>query len=156
MQRQVQPAGVGPLKNRAAYRSIPIGAAVVDALAAHLPAVPGRRGPVHVPHACRGYVPPHVFNAAVWRPATVAAGVAGTGMHALRYAVRLAPDRGRPSVKVVSDRLGHTNAAMTLNVYSHLFPADEDRTRQAIDDAFRPKIHRTWRTYEADCARILT
>jgi hypothetical protein len=27
---------------------------------------------------------------------------------------------------------------MTLNVYSHLWPDDEDRTRQAIDDVFRP------------------
>jgi hypothetical protein len=26
---------------------------------------------------------------------------------------------------------------MTLNVYSHLWPDDEDRTRQAIDDVFR-------------------
>ncbi|MGX1562003.1 tyrosine-type recombinase/integrase [Streptomyces sp. NPDC055506] len=40
------------------------------------------------------------------------------------------------SVKVVSERLGHTNAAMTLNVYSHLFPESEDRTRAAVDRAF--------------------
>jgi hypothetical protein len=32
--------------------------------------------------------------------------------------------------------LGHTNAAMTLNVYSHLFPESEDRTRAAVDRAF--------------------
>jgi integrase len=40
------------------------------------------------------------------------------------------------SVKVVSERLGHSNAAMTLNVYSHLWPADEDQTRNAVDSAF--------------------
>ncbi|WP_374330449.1 tyrosine-type recombinase/integrase [Streptomyces sp. PSKA30] len=40
------------------------------------------------------------------------------------------------SVKVVSERLGHTNAAMTLNVYSHLFPESEERTRAAVDRAF--------------------
>ncbi len=79
-------------------------------------------------------------HAAVWRPATVAAGLASTGMHALRYAYASLLIAAGQSVKVVSDRLGHYNAAMTLNVYSHLFPADEDRTREAIDAAFRPKI----------------
>jgi integrase len=37
-------------------------------------------------------------------------------------------------VRVVSERLGHANAAMTLNVYAHLWPDDEDRTRQALDE----------------------
>ncbi|WP_413471449.1 hypothetical protein [Streptomyces sp. MB09-02B] len=36
----------------------------------------------------------------------------------------------------MSERLGHTNAAMTLNVYSHLFPESEERTRAAVDRAF--------------------
>lgn len=35
------------------------------------------------------------------------------------------------SVKVVAARLGHADAAMTLNVYAHLWPDDEDRSRQA-------------------------
>ena len=39
------------------------------------------------------------------------------------------------SVKVVQERLGHTSAAITLDVYSHLFPEDEDRTRAAVDSA---------------------
>jgi integrase len=66
----------------------------------------------------------------------VAAGLAGVGMHALRHAYASLLIAAGQSVKVVSDRLGHSNAAMTLNVYSHLFPADEDRTREAIDAAF--------------------
>jgi integrase len=41
--------------------------------------------------------------------------------------------RGGLSVKVVSERLGHANAAMTLNVYAHLWP-DDDRTRAALDE----------------------
>ncbi len=32
----------------------------------------------------------------------------------------------------MSERLGHTNAAMTLNVYSHLFPEPQDRTGVAV------------------------
>jgi hypothetical protein len=36
----------------------------------------------------------------------------------------------------VSEGLGHSNAAMTLNVYAHLWPQDDDLDRQAVDDVF--------------------
>jgi len=35
----------------------------------------------------------------------------------------------------VAERLGH-NAALVLSTYGHLMPDSEDRTRQAIDDAW--------------------
>ncbi|MFD7132686.1 hypothetical protein [Streptomyces sp. NPDC059894] len=40
------------------------------------------------------------------------------------------------SVKTVSERLGHTNAAMTLNIYTHLWPDSEEWTRAAVDKAY--------------------
>ena len=40
------------------------------------------------------------------------------------------------SVRVVADRLGHADASMTLNVYAHLWPDEEDRTRSAVDSMF--------------------
>jgi integrase len=36
------------------------------------------------------------------------------------------------SVREVQDRLGHANAAETLNTYSHLWPDSDDRTRDAV------------------------
>ena len=39
------------------------------------------------------------------------------------------------SVKAVSSALGHSAAATALNLYSHLWPGDEDRIRQAVDEA---------------------
>jgi integrase len=39
-------------------------------------------------------------------------------------------------VKTVSERLGHTNAAMTLNNYIHLWPDSEERTRAAVDNGY--------------------
>ncbi|WP_406514998.1 tyrosine-type recombinase/integrase [Streptomyces sp. NBC_00873] len=57
-------------------------------------------------------------------------------MYALRHAYASLLIAAGESVKVVSERLGHTNAAMTLNVYSHLFPESEERTRAAVDRAF--------------------
>ncbi|SCF88600.1 MULTISPECIES: hypothetical protein [unclassified Streptomyces] len=39
-------------------------------------------------------------------------------------------------MKTVSENLGHTNAAMTLNIYTHLWPDSEERTRAAVDKAY--------------------
>jgi len=36
-------------------------------------------------------------------------------------------------VKVVQVRLGHESAKTTLDISSHLFPDQEDRTRAAVD-----------------------
>ncbi|MGC1211267.1 MAG: site-specific integrase [Micromonospora sp.] len=142
VQRQVQPGPVvGPLKNRAAYRVIPLGDVVLAELAEHLRAYPAAGEAFIFRAPDGGPCTRNTFNSRVWRPAAKRAGLAGVGMHDLRHAYASMLIAAGQSVKVVSDRLGHSNAAMTLNVYSHLFPADEDRTRQAIDDAFRRKIN---------------
>jgi hypothetical protein len=47
---------------------------------------------------------------------------------------------GKLSVKVVSERLGHTNTNHTLNTYTHLWPEDEDRTRTVIEAALRKTV----------------
>jgi hypothetical protein len=39
-------------------------------------------------------------------------------------------------VKTVQVRLGHPSAKTTLDVYGHLFPDEEDRTRRALEEAF--------------------
>lgn len=121
---------------------MPIGRVVVDALAAHLAAYPAPDRETFIfRNASGGPIVRTSFTDTVWRPAVRATGLAtGTGLHALRHFYASALIRAGLSVKVVSDRLGHSNAAMTLNVYAHLWPDDEDRTRQAIDDVFRPKI----------------
>ncbi|WP_319463463.1 tyrosine-type recombinase/integrase [Micromonospora sp. RTP1Z1] len=60
--------------------------------------------------------------------------------HDLRHFFASALIRAGLSVKVVSDRLGHANAAQTLGVYAHLWPDDDDRSREAIDAAFRRDV----------------
>jgi len=50
------------------------------------------------------------------------------------------------SVKAVSSALGHANAATTLNLYSHLWPGDEDRIRDAVDLALAPRAEDSLRT----------
>lgn len=141
-QQVQQTAGHGvrvcELKTASSYRTVPLPQVVIDALAQHLRDFPSEHdgfvftapqgGPIAYTH----------FMDNAWRRAVKAAGLpAGTGPHALRHAYASALIAGGESVKVVSERLGHTNAAMTLNVYAHLFPDSEDRTRRAIDAAFQ-------------------
>ncbi|MFI1486924.1 tyrosine-type recombinase/integrase [Streptomyces sp. NPDC020747] len=80
---------------------------------------------------------PQWLSSQVMAQAVKAAGLPmGTSPHDLRHAYASMLIHGGESVKAVSERLGHTNAAMTLNVYAHLMPESEDRTRKAVDDAF--------------------
>lgn len=37
---------------------------------------------------------------------------------------------------VIRDRMGHSTITITSDTYGHLYPAEDDRTRQAIDAAF--------------------
>lgn len=135
--RQVQLVGarpaVAPLKTRPSYRTVPVGRVVTEALAEHLRAYPA--GSEDFIFRANGQPLSRTrFGDDVWRPAVSAAGLVGTGFHALRHFYASALIRAGLSVKAVSARLGHGNAAETLNTYSHLWPDDEDRTRQAIDD----------------------
>lgn len=145
VRRQVQPARGGgyvvcPVKNKAGVRTVPIGDVTTIALAEHLrehPAV----GEAFIFRTAAGEPWTRAtFNRPVWNPARKRAGLPGVGFHDLRHFYASALIRAGLSVKVVSERLGHANAAMTLNTYAHLWPDDEDRTRAAIDELFRRDV----------------
>ncbi|MEU1813431.1 tyrosine-type recombinase/integrase [Micromonospora aurantiaca (nom. illeg.)] len=145
--RQVQPAAgggveVGPLKNRSSYRTLPVGRVAVDALAAHLAAYPAS-GAAYVFRDEDGQ-PLHRgrFNRYVWAPARTAAGLPEATCHDLRHFFASVLIGAGHNPKAVAERLGHADAAMTLRVYAHLWPEDDDRTRQAIDDVFRRDVPR--------------
>jgi integrase len=83
-----------------------------------------------------------------WREACKTAGCPGTRLHDLRHAYASALIDAGESVKVIQERLGHASAVMTLDVYGHLWPASEDRTRKAVD-AFLTAPADSVRTAEA-------
>jgi hypothetical protein len=53
-------------------------------------------------------------------------------------------------VKAVSAALGHSSAATTLGLYSHLWPGDEDRIRDAVDLAVTPRVDDSLRTADTE------
>lgn len=155
VEQQVQPIGaevvVCPLKNRHSYRTIPLGQVVVDVIAAHLAAFPAREvevldttGRRPVRRSARFIFPDEQglplrrsdFGEDVWRPARRVAGLPDATMHDLRHHFASALIAGGLSPKVVARLLGHADASMTLKVYAHLWPDDDDRSRAAIDAVF--------------------
>jgi integrase len=95
---------------------------VLDELAAHV----GRR---HDRFVLRRGVEPLDHNAFDyrWRQATGKAGLTGMRYHHLRHGFASLLIAAGCSVRAVQHALGHANAATTLNLYSHLWPGDEDR-----------------------------
>lgn len=134
-------------------RTIPLPSSVRDLLAAYLAAFPAREvtlpwgdlggRPTEVPlivtGAQGGALNRNHVNHYVWKPALGRAGVETTrenGMHALRHHYASVLLDAGESIKAVSEYLGHSDPGFTLRVYTHLMPASDERTRNAVDASF--------------------
>jgi integrase len=154
-------AFIGPPKTAKSLRTIPLADVVLAELAEHIRRFPPQ--PVRVEdrtnparpvwreallvftYGRRGPIIRQSFNENVWRRACVRTGVPESfTYHDLRHFYASALIRFGESVKTVSERLGHANAAETLNTYSHLWPDSADRSRTAIDDAFSGGVGQMW------------
>lgn len=125
---------LGPLKTRSSYRTVPLPQIAVDSLAAHLARWPAHSDLGLVFCNERGDPIQQDPFAAMWANARQRAGVPEWATpHDLRHYFASVLIRSGASVKVVQARLGHASAKTTLDVYGHLFPDEEDRTRAAID-----------------------
>jgi integrase len=135
----------GPPKTNASNRTVPLPDLVLDALSAHMAAYPvGPDGLIFTNDD--GVAVRRTRFSEVWRPAVVAAELpAGTTFHSLRHHYASLLIRHGESVKTVQARLGHASATQTLDTYAHLWPDSDDRTRAAVDDA--------WRAAPADLTR---
>jgi integrase len=71
-----------------------------------------------------------------WRAAAARAGAPGLRFHDLRHWHTSLCIRAGMSVLAVADRLGHSSATITLDVYGHVFGEDRERGRGVIEAAF--------------------
>jgi integrase len=142
IEQQNQPdEGAAPLKTDSSYRTIPIPDVTLHALVAHLRDHPAKREEHIFTDESGDPLDDNSFKH-TWLLARRKAGLPRVRLHDLRHfyaSVLIAAGR---SVKEVSERLGHKNAAETLNTYSHLWPTDDDGTRAAVDDAFEMRLQR--------------
>lgn len=124
----------GPVKDKKNRpRVIPLPQSVVDELSAHVARFGlGADGLLFT--GPRGGPVRRATFSDMWLAAAGPLGIpSGDGFHQLRHFYASVLIRAGESVKVVQERLGHTSAQMTLDIYSHLWPEDEDRTREAVD-----------------------
>jgi integrase len=125
---------LGPLKTASSYRAVPLAGAAADVLAVHLTRWPvDAEPPLVFTNERGGPVQQHPF-AVVWETGRDRARLPSWATpHDLRHYYASLLIRSGASVKVVQRRLGHASAKTTLDIYGHLWPDDEDRTRAAVD-----------------------
>jgi integrase len=143
---------LAPPKTARSVRTIPVGDVVIEALSAHLAAFPaGIEGLIFT--GKRGDPIRRSTWGLAWDAPARAIGLPkGVGIHCLRHTHASFLISAGCSVKVVQERLGHATAAETLDTYSHLWPDDDDRSRQAVDNVLAPILGRGSRGQAADKA----
>jgi integrase len=142
---QVQPIKgghhVSVPKSAAGRRSVAIPRLVSEALQHHLEtyAAAGPDGLVFTaPEG--GYMRLENFRRRVWRPGTVAAGVAPLRLHDLRHTCASLAIAAGADIKVLQRMLGHASAALTLDRYGHLMPGQAQTVADRLDDMARRAI----------------
>jgi integrase len=124
--QRLQDGRIAPPKTAKSTRTVPLGQVVIDELAAHLAAYPSDEW-LFVDELGR----PVTYRR--WNRAWKAVDPGELTTHDLRHFYASALIAGGASVKQVQAVLGHSSAVITLRVYSHLWPGDEDRTRSIVD-----------------------
>lgn len=127
--QRLQNGRLAPPKTSRSERTVPVGDVVIEELAAHLqqwPAVPGAL------FTAGGGQPLRYGEwKRIWTRAQPADEELDT--HDLRHYFASGLISGGASVKAVQTVLGHASPVVTLRVYSHLWPGDEDRVRSISD-----------------------
>ncbi|KOV21327.1 tyrosine-type recombinase/integrase [Streptomyces sp. XY152] len=147
VQRQrLQSGKIGPPKTAKSRRTVPVGEVVTDALLAHLAARPSREWLFTMEEGeplnyrrwktewnCARRTLQAAEDEAAGREGRTPVGLPHMVTHDLRHFFASALIAGGASVKQVQLVLGHASAVITLRIYAHLWPGEEDRTRSVMD-----------------------
>lgn len=68
------------------------------------------------------------------------AGLASIRFHDLRHAHASLMLRTGASPKVISERLGHSSIAITMDIYSHIMPGLQEEATIRFEDALKPRV----------------
>ncbi len=131
------------MKSKASRRVVPVGQVVIEALAVTVASQPtGRCSSTSSASRCA------TGGGGLWPRLRLAGRRNDVTAHTLRHFFASALISGGATVKQVQTVLGHSSAVVTLQTYAHLWPGDDDRTRDLADAALAP-LADSLRTAEA-------
>ncbi|MDF3316445.1 site-specific integrase [Rhodococcus sp. C3V] len=125
--------GWRPLKSEKSRRTIPLPDSTIRAIEAHLESHPDYGPSTPLFRATQGGQWSSAHIAKVWRAVASEAGVENHSWHSLRHFFASALIASGASVTTVQQRLGHASPMVTLAVYSHLWPGEDEKTRAVFD-----------------------
>ena len=128
------PSFLAPPKTQSSVRTVPLADLVLAELAEHIRQFPPVNGYIFTTELDNP-VRRRTFSAA-WTRAKKTSGATTVRFHDLRHHYASVLISAGCSVKAVQKALGHASAVETLETYAHLWPEDEDHTRNAIEAAW--------------------
>ena len=144
--QRLQSGLIGPPKTGKSRRTVPVGEVVTDALLTHLAARPSKEWLFTMEEGeplnyrrwktewnCARKALQAAENKAADREGRKPVELPHMVTHDLRHFYASALIAGGASVKQVQLVLGHASAVITLRIYAHLWPGEEDRTRTVMD-----------------------
>jgi integrase len=144
--QRLQSGLIGPPKTGKSRRTVPVGEVVTDALLTHLAARPSKEWLFTMEEGeplnyrrwktewnCARRALQAAENEAAERAGRKPVELPHMVTHDLRHFYASALIAGGASVKQVQLVLGHASAVITLRIYAHLWPGEEDRTRTVMD-----------------------
>lgn len=144
--QRLQSGKIGPPKTAKSRRTVPVGEVVTDALLAHLAARPSKEWLFTMEEGeplnyrrwktewnCARRTLQAAENATAEREGRKPVELPHMVTHDMRHFYASALIAGGASVKQVQLVLGHASAVITLRIYAHLWPGEEDRTRTVMD-----------------------
>ena len=112
--------------------------AISESLAKHLDALKQEPGQLLFSKDGRPLEPKQVLKKSL-HPILAELKMPKMGMHAFRHANASIAHRLGVPLKVVQQRLGHATSELTLNVYTHINNADEQRFASQLGNLFAPE-----------------
>ena len=80
------------------------------------------------------------FRKRVWMPATAATGLDGLRLHDLRHTTVALSIAEGAHPKAIQVLLGHSSIAVTMDLYGHLFPSDQEDLASRLDRRYQASL----------------
>lgn len=106
---------------------------------------------------CRNYMSAAALVNLRWRytPLLDSLGIERGGLHAFRHTNSTLMDRLGVPLKVRQQRLGHSDPALTLGVYTHVASEDDERVAEQLDGILRPNAPKSENEGKTEVAKSL-